>query len=142
MALAPQPGELSTEAVEEFISIADGQVRARVRCGRRFACAVVLAPHRPRDVSCQGRQAASSSPGRLVAALLPRARLLSQLVLEPLAGAAGGSGGSSPPPSRVPYRANPKLSITRVGARAYPRALEVLAPQIRLSLAQAEDARK
>jgi F0F1-type ATP synthase alpha subunit len=42
----------------------------------------------------------------------------------------------------VPYSVNPKLSITRVGSRAYYKALEQLAPQIRLDLAQAEDARK
>jgi F0F1-type ATP synthase alpha subunit len=40
------------------------------------------------------------------------------------------------------YRVNPKLSITRVGTRAYYKALELLAPQIRLDLAQAEDAAK
>lgn len=39
-------------------------------------------------------------------------------------------------------RVNPKLSITRIGSRAYPKALEQLAPQIRLNLTQAEDARK
>jgi len=71
------PGELSTEVVEEFISIADGQ-----------------------------------------------------LVLEGVR-AAGGS-----------YRANPRLSVTRIGTRALPRALDALAPQIRLGLAQAEDARR
>jgi F0F1-type ATP synthase alpha subunit len=37
---------------------------------------------------------------------------------------------------------NPKLSITRVGSRAYHRAMADLAPQVRLDLAQAEDARK
>eukprot|EP00878_Enallax_costatus_P026220 GHUV01028110.1.p1 GENE.GHUV01028110.1~~GHUV01028110.1.p1 ORF type:complete len:164 (+),score=44.34 GHUV01028110.1:846-1337(+) len=42
----------------------------------------------------------------------------------------------------VPFSVNPKLSITRVGSRAYYKALEHLAPQIRLDLAQAEDARK
>lgn len=42
----------------------------------------------------------------------------------------------------VPFSVNPKLSITRVGSRAYYKALEQLAPQIRLDLAQAEDARK
>jgi hypothetical protein len=29
-----------------------------------------------------------------------------------------------------PYRVNPKLSITRVGTRAYYKALEDLAPQV------------
>lgn len=42
----------------------------------------------------------------------------------------------------VSFSVNPKLSITRVGSRAYYKALEQLAPQIRLDLAQAEDARK
>lgn len=42
----------------------------------------------------------------------------------------------------VPFSVNPKLSITRVGSRAYYKALEQLAPQIRLDLAQAEDARR
>jgi hypothetical protein len=42
----------------------------------------------------------------------------------------------------VPYSINPRLSITRVGSRAYYKALEDLAPQIRLELAQAEDARR
>jgi F0F1-type ATP synthase alpha subunit len=40
------------------------------------------------------------------------------------------------------YSINPKLSITRVGTRAYPKALTDLAPQVRLDLAQAADARK
>eukprot|EP00879_Flechtneria_rotunda_P031731 GHRR01034686.1.p1 GENE.GHRR01034686.1~~GHRR01034686.1.p1 ORF type:complete len:170 (+),score=67.73 GHRR01034686.1:319-828(+) len=42
----------------------------------------------------------------------------------------------------VPYTINPKLSVTRIGSRAYYKALELMAPQIRLELAQAEDARK
>ncbi|MEW5319158.1 MAG: hypothetical protein WDW38_010327 [Sanguina aurantia] len=70
-------GELSTESVEEFISIADGQ-----------------------------------------------------LVLQPRADLAG------------PYVINPRLSITRIGTRAYPRAMDSLAPRVRFELAQAEDARK
>ncbi|KIY91673.1 F1F0 ATP synthase, alpha subunit, partial [Monoraphidium neglectum] len=81
------PGELGTEAVEEFMSISDGQL-------------VLEAP--PPSLS-------PSSPP------------------------ADGPG---------PYRANPKLSITRIGSRAYPKVLEELAPQIRLQLAQAEDARR
>lgn len=44
--------------------------------------------------------------------------------------------------SSAPYRANPKLSITRIGTRAYYRALEAVATQARLDLNQAEDARK
>ena len=40
------------------------------------------------------------------------------------------------------YRVNPRLSITRVGTRAYYKALELLAPQVRLGMAQAEDAAK
>jgi hypothetical protein len=47
---------------------------------------------------------------------------------------------AAPPP--LPYSINPKLSVTRIGSRAYYKALEQLAPQIRLDLAQAEDARK
>jgi F-type H+-transporting ATPase subunit alpha len=70
-------GEITTEVVEEFISIADGQV--------------VL-------MDC--------------------------------------------PNSSGSYNVNPKLSITRVGSRAYDRAMADLAPQVRLDLAQAEDARK
>ena len=70
------PGEMVTEVVEEFISIADGQM--------------VL-----------GERSASG-----------------------------------------PYVVNPKLSITRVGTRAYHKALVDIAPQVRLDLAQAEDARK
>ncbi|PNW77022.1 hypothetical protein CHLRE_10g419050v5 [Chlamydomonas reinhardtii] len=74
-------GELATEVVEEFISIADGQV--------------VL----------DRRSTAAASPS------------------------------SS-------YAVNPKLSITRIGTRAYYKALELLAPQVRLDLAQADDARR
>ncbi|GAX73139.1 hypothetical protein CEUSTIGMA_g592.t1 [Chlamydomonas eustigma] len=70
-------GEISTEVVEEFISIADGQV-----------------------------------------VLMDR------------------------PNSSGSYIVNPKLSITRVGTRAYHKAMADLAPQVRLDLAQAEDARK
>lgn len=40
------------------------------------------------------------------------------------------------------YEVNPRLSITRVGTRAYPKALEEIAPQVRLDLSQADDARK
>ena len=40
------------------------------------------------------------------------------------------------------YQVNPRLSITRVGTRAYPKALEEIAPQVRLDLSQADDARK
>ncbi|KAI8466349.1 MAG: alpha subunit of mitochondrial F1F0 ATP synthase [Monoraphidium minutum] len=75
------PRELATDAVEEFMSISDGQ-----------------------------------------------------LVLE---SAAPAPGGGAPL-----YRVNPRLSITRIGARAYPQVLEELAPQIRLQLAQADDARR
>eukprot|EP00798_Chlamydomonas_sp_ICE-L_P012133 gene12133-15243_t len=46
------------------------------------------------------------------------------------------------PSSSGAYTMNPKLSITRVGSKAYPKALGQLAPQIRLGLNQAEDARK
>lgn len=70
------PGEMVTEVVEEFISIADGQVVLGERC-------------------------------------------------------ASGA-----------YVINPRLSITRVGTRAYHKAMEALAPQVRLDLAQADDARK
>lgn len=42
----------------------------------------------------------------------------------------------------VAFSVNAKLSVTRIGSRAYYKALELLAPQIRLDLAQAEDARK
>lgn len=73
----PAEGEMKTEAVEEFISISDGQV-----------------------------------------------------VLE------------APRGDEWPYVVNPRLSITRVGTRAYYRAMATLAPQIRLLLAQAEDARR
>ncbi|GLI64321.1 hypothetical protein VaNZ11_007548 [Volvox africanus] len=76
-------GELATEVVEEFISIADGQV--------------VL------EGSQQQQQ---------------------QL------------------PGPVAYSVNPKLSITRIGTRAFYKALEQLAPQVRLDLAQADDARR
>lgn len=47
-----------------------------------------------------------------------------------------------PLPYGAPYVPNPRLSITRVGSRAYPRALDALANQIRLRLALAEDARR
>eukprot|EP00878_Enallax_costatus_P010679 GHUV01011155.1.p1 GENE.GHUV01011155.1~~GHUV01011155.1.p1 ORF type:complete len:682 (+),score=208.59 GHUV01011155.1:600-2645(+) len=87
MALSVGPGEVKTETVEEFISIADGQV-----------------------------------------------------VLEPSMNAPSTSSEAAVGP--VPFSVNPKLSITRVGSRAYYKALEHLAPQIRLDLAQAEDARK
>lgn len=70
-------GELPTEAVEEFISIADGQA-----------------------------------------------------VLQPTA------------TEGYPYEVNPRLSITRIGTRAYSRAMADVATSIRLNLAQAEDAKK
>ena len=37
---------------------------------------------------------------------------------------------------------NPSLSVSRIGSRAYPPALEELAPQVRFELAQAADALK
>ncbi|KAG1671376.1 hypothetical protein FOA52_011873 [Chlamydomonas sp. UWO 241] len=40
------------------------------------------------------------------------------------------------------YVVNPRLSITRVGTRAYHKAMEELAAAVRLDLAQADDARK
>ncbi len=40
------------------------------------------------------------------------------------------------------YAVNPMLSITRVGTRSYHKAMEAIAPQVRLDLAQANDARK
>jgi len=72
--------EMATEVVEEFISIADGQ-----------------------------------------------------LVLAERDGSAGAG---------APYRVNPRLSITRLGTRAYYKALEAVATQARLDLAQADDARR
>jgi hypothetical protein len=60
-----------------------------------------------------------------------------QLVLEARDSTAQGGGGGG-----GAYQANPKLSITRIGSRAFPRALDTLAPQIRLGLAQADDARR
>ncbi|KXZ53834.1 hypothetical protein GPECTOR_6g752 [Gonium pectorale] len=86
-------GELATEVVEEFISIADGQV--------------VL------DRAQRQQQQAAAAP----------------------------SPSPSPSPS-VAYTVNPKLSITRIGTRAYHKAMEQLAPQVRLDLAQADDARR
>ncbi|KAF5837172.1 P-loop containing nucleoside triphosphate hydrolase protein [Dunaliella salina] len=74
-------GEIPTELVEEYISIADGQ-----------------------------------------------------LVLDPPL--------SSPNSHSAAYRPNSRLSITRIGNRAYPKALDNLANKIRLSLVQADDARK
>jgi len=74
-------GEIATELVEEYISIADGQ-----------------------------------------------------LVLDPPL--------SSPNSNGAAYRPNSRLSITRIGNRAYPKALDNLANKIRLSLVQADDARK
>jgi hypothetical protein len=72
-----------------------------------------------------------------------------QVVLEPPMSMPSSSSSSSDPQQQqqqhqgpVPYSVNPKLSITRVGSRAYYKALEQLAPQIKLDLAQAEDARK
>eukprot|EP00882_Tetradesmus_deserticola_P005439 GHRQ01005723.1.p1 GENE.GHRQ01005723.1~~GHRQ01005723.1.p1 ORF type:complete len:668 (+),score=308.35 GHRQ01005723.1:398-2401(+) len=62
-----------------------------------------------------------------------------QLVLEPSMSAPSSIGSVQGP---VAFSVNPKLSITRIGSRAYSKALEQLAPQIRLDLAQAEDARK
>lgn len=85
----PQPGELDTETVEEFISIADGQ-----------------------------------------------------LVLEGPSGSESDSEGEASGGRAAAYRANFRLSITRIGSRAFARALDSLAPQIRLGLAQADDARK
>jgi hypothetical protein len=67
------PKEMNTEAVEEFISISDGQ-----------------------------------------------------LVLEEMQQQEEGSSSGSR------YRANPKLSVTRIGTRAYYKAMEVLAPQVRV----------
>jgi F0F1-type ATP synthase alpha subunit len=62
-----------------------------------------------------------------------------QVVLEPSMSAPSSSDSGQGP---VAFSINPKLSITRIGSRAYSKALEQLAPQIRLDLAQAEDARK
>ncbi|KAG2429129.1 hypothetical protein HYH02_014166 [Chlamydomonas schloesseri] len=76
-------GELATEVVEEFISIADGQVVLDRKSGQAAAL--------------------EASPS---------------------------------------YTVNPKLSITRIGTRAYYKAMEALAPQVRLDLAQADDARR
>ncbi|EFJ50639.1 F1F0 ATP synthase, subunit alpha, mitochondrial [Volvox carteri f. nagariensis] len=92
-------GELATEVVEEFISIADGQV--------------VL----------EGSQQRSKQQ---------------QAVLSPSSASSSASSAAAPPA----YSVNPKLSITRIGTRAYYKALEQLAPQVRLDLAQADDARR
>lgn len=73
LANGPGPGELSTEVVEEFISIADGQV--------------VLQQQQQAGANTQGQQAGC-------------------------------------------YVVNPKLSITRIGTRAYYKALEGMAPQV------------
>jgi F0F1-type ATP synthase alpha subunit len=62
-----------------------------------------------------------------------------QVVLEPSMSVPSSSESVQGP---VAFSINPKLSITRIGSRAYSKALEQLAPQIRLDLAQAEDARK
>lgn len=50
-----------------------------------------------------------------------------QVVLEPGMGSLSGSPSG---PGPAPYRVNAKLSITRVGSRAYYKALEALAPQV------------
>ncbi|GIL83718.1 hypothetical protein Vretifemale_12457 [Volvox reticuliferus] len=94
-------GELATEVVEEFISIADGQV-------------VLEGPQQQRQQQLQGSTEASASSSPSSSSSL--------------------SGGV--------YTVNPKLSITRIGTRAYYKALEQLAPQVRLDLAQADDARR
>jgi hypothetical protein len=82
-------GELATEVVEEFISIADGQL-------------VLEGPPQ-------------------------RQQQLQQLQLQPAA-----SSSLTPTEAAAPaYVVNPKLSITRIGTRAYYKALEHLAPQVR-----------
>ncbi|GLC45451.1 hypothetical protein PLESTM_001736100 [Pleodorina starrii] len=97
--------ELVTEVVEEFISIADGQVVLDRRA-------------RQQQQGQQQGEAAAASPS----AAAPQVESQS---------------------ARVPaYSVNPKLSITRIGTRAYYKALEQLAPQVRLDLAQADDARR
>lgn len=96
------PGEVTTEFVEEFISICDGQV--------------VLEPPTATTSSSPSERSTSSS--------------------------STSSSGRDSSWGSVKYQVNPKLSITRVGSRAYYKALEQLAPQIRLQLAQAEDAAK
>ncbi|KAF8063752.1 atpA [Scenedesmus sp. PABB004] len=70
-----------------------------------------------------------------------------QVVLEPsmapppAPGAADGAAGAAGSAAAAPFSVNARLCVTRIGSRAYCRALEALAPQIRLDLAQAEDAR-
>jgi F0F1-type ATP synthase alpha subunit len=77
-----------------------------------------------------------------------------QAVMDVAAAAAAGAGGAAEGagPAAAPssssssllgparYALNPRLSVTRIGARAYERALAELAPQARLELAQADDA--
>ncbi len=75
LANGPGPGELSTEVVEEFISIADGQVVLQQQ---------------------QGQAGAANTQGQPAGC----------------------------------YVVNPKLSITRIGTRAYYKALEGMAPQV------------
>lgn len=89
--MGPAPGELPTEAVEEFISIADGQV-------------VLQQPNSKKD--------------------------------------SGSKDGSKVEVGRVKYKVNAKLSLTRIGTRAYSKVMEGLATQVRLDLAQADDARR
>jgi len=60
-----------------------------------------------------------------------------QLVLEPPS-----TSSSTASSNGAVYRPNFRLSITRIGNRAYPRALDNLANRIRLGLVQADDARK
>ncbi|GFR41699.1 hypothetical protein Agub_g2446, partial [Astrephomene gubernaculifera] len=104
-------GELATEVVEEFISIADGQLVLREPQGRG------------------GSRGGGSESGS--------------------GSCSEGSGGavfspaSSPSSSLSPaYQPDPRLSLTRIGSRAYCPALGQLAPQVRLQLIQAEDARR
>eukprot|EP00775_Hariotina_reticulata_P002752 gene2752-3047_t len=85
--------------------------------------------------------AVSTGPGELKTETVEEFISISdgQVVLEPGMTSLSGDQGAVGP---VPYSVNPKLSVTRIGSRAYYKALELLAPQIRLELAQSEDARK
>jgi F0F1-type ATP synthase alpha subunit len=63
-----------------------------------------------------------------------------QAVMDPAVASASASSPTTVSSSPTHYALNPRLSVTRIGARAYDRALAELAPQARLELAQADDA--
>ena len=120
-------GELATEVVEEFISIADGQV---VLDRRSTAAGGTAGGSGGGAGGAGGQQAAGvGARGALdfctwCRGALPVFPHLTAASRPPSMSALCAASPSSS------YAVNPKLSITRIGTRAYYKALELLAPQV------------